>query len=149
MWKSRRGDGASPRFTRKRMGRLCRRKLSENRFSGEADPDQTRISSRALCHSCVGLISIRACCAMGMQSGLLLERSLFVSAPCGRRMRPNSRQASDAQTRPRYNVVAVWRLGFFFPFPCQPYQCHDSNCDRTAFQRRYPEDDSWVIALAV
>ena len=61
-------------------------------------------------------------------------------------MRPNSRQASYAQTRPRYNVVAVWRLGFFFPFPCQPYQCHDSNCDRTAFQRRYPEDDSWVTA---
>ena len=61
-------------------------------------------------------------------------------------MRSIARQTANFKVRTCCDFVMVWRLRFFFPWPKQPYQCHDLNVDRIALQRRLPEDDAWVTA---
>ena len=36
-------------------------------------------------------------------------------------------------------------MGFFFPWPEQPYQVYDDNTNRVALRRRLPQDDMWVV----
>ena len=54
---------------------------------------------------------------------------------------------------PNYCLQGRTSCRFFFPWPCQPQQQYDKNCERVAGQRRLEADDQWLnphnIALAM
>ena len=46
---------------------------------------------------------------------------------------------------PNYCLLNRSCCRFFFPWPMQPHQVYDDNTQRIALQRRFREDDQWVV----